>query len=165
MVDDDFNNKVIVISEQDAQTILDKQVDIASHIQSQGLGTVRTVFAVLAILATLAAAGITIPLLPMGTPTQVSNFNQAMNSSTAPRDLLVTTTGTATTQYVILIPLVGLFLLDAIHQLWGLMSLAQLQPRLGQSSTTNLPPLLASSELSALKEIKLNIMYITGLTG
>jgi hypothetical protein len=101
MVDDDANGSITVISEQDAQTILDKQVNVVNHIRSQGLNTIRTIFAVVAIIAKLIAAGLNILIIPVAQPGQTSNFNQAVNPSDVPRGVLAFTTFTAIVEHFI----------------------------------------------------------------
>lgn len=159
MADDDSNGSMTVISEQDAQTILDKQVDVVNHIQLQGLKTVRTIFAVVAIVATPIAAGLNILIFPIAQPGQTSNFNQAVNASDVPRDVLASTIFTATAEYFILLTIFIVLLLDSMYALWGLISPATHQPQMGDTFSRKSSTLVESETAALIDNGGVEIQY------
>lgn len=159
--EEDLDGKIAVVSEEDARTILDNQVNIVNHIQSQGLGTLRAFFAVVAIMVTIVATGsIDFSPRPIGTPSQVSNFNQTVNATDLPAGLVASSTYASTLIYIIAIVLIIILVADSIERLWSLMSPAQLQPSLGEPTTSETAQLVATPGLaSELQDKQLSIQF------
>jgi hypothetical protein len=163
MVDDDANGSITVISEQDAQTILDKQVNVVNHIRSQGLNTIRTIFAVVAIIATLIAAGLNILIIPVAQPGQTSNFNQAVNPSDVPRGVLAFTTFTAIVEHFISLIIFIVLLLDSMCVLWGPVSPANLQPQMGATLSRKSSTLVESETAALIENGGVDLQYSSRL--
>ena len=72
-----------------------------------------------AIIATLIAAGLNILIIPVAQPGQTSNFNQAVNPSDVPRGVLAFTTFTAIVEHFISLIIFIVLLLDSMCVLWG----------------------------------------------
>ena len=163
MVDDDANGSITVISEQDAQTILDKQVNIVNRIRSQGLNTIRTIFALVAIVATLIAAGLNILIIPIAQPGQTSNFNQSVNASDVSRGVLAFTTFAATVEYFISLTIFIVLLLDSMYVLWGLISPATLQPQMGDTLSRKSSTLVKSETAALIESGGVDLQYSSRL--
>lgn len=136
---DDFDERIAVVSDEDARTILDNQVNTIQHIQSQGLGTLRVVFAVVAIVVTILVAGVG----PIESPYE-SNYtsSQAMDAanSTALSDEAVAGFVLGGTFMIPFILLIGAaILVHGVLQIIKLLKPMSLQPNLGFSHVSVSP--------------------------
>jgi len=116
-----------------------------------------------AIVATLIAAGLNILIIPIAQPGQTSNFNQSVNASDVSRGVLAFTTFAATVEYFISLTIFIVLLLDSMYVLWGLISPATLQPQMGDTLSRKSSTLVKSETAALIESGGVDLQYSSRL--
>lgn len=130
---DEDDDTIVAISEEDARTILTNQVNTVNHLQSQGLGTLRVIFAVIAILATVTITGIDYPVSPFESQYTAVRANSTVNTTDIPALTIGGSIVGSVFTFISSSLIAGILLIHGFSKLYGLISPTQLQPGLGTS--------------------------------